>query len=90
MARRTHKDIEFAVDDASGRQRIFKTWDEAAGFATSLAASGRDVNLDVLAYSEAGARAFMGDDGVEEYREDPDASVFMRLKVSVDDQGRVR
>lgn len=89
MARRTHKDIEFAVDDASGQERIFKTWDEAAGFATSLAASGRAVNLDVLAYSRAGARAFMGDSGVEMYDEDPEASVFMRLQVTVNAQGRV-
>ena len=90
MARRTHKDIEFAVDDASGRQRTFKTWDEAAGFATSLAASGRDVNLDVLAYSRAGARAFMGDEGAEMYDEDPDASVFERLQITVNPRGRVR
>lgn len=90
MARRTHKDIEFAVDDASGQQRIFKTWDEASGFAMSLAASGRTVNLDVLAYSRAGARAFMGDEGAEMYDEDPDASVFERLQVKVNAQGRVR
>lgn len=89
MARRIHKDIEFAVDDASGKERIFKTWDEAAGFATSLAASGRTVNLDVLAYSRAGARAFMGDEGAEMYDEDPEASVFMRLQVTVNAQGRV-
>ena len=84
-----HKDLEYAVNDASGKQRIFKTWDAAAGFATSLAASGRDVNLDVLTWSVAGARAFMGSEGVEMYREDPDASVFMRIRISAGNQGRI-
>lgn len=36
---RSRKDVEFAVDDASGAQRTFKKFDEAAGFAVSLAAS---------------------------------------------------
>jgi len=89
MARRTHKDVEYAVDDASGNQHTFKTFDEAAAFAVSLAGSGRSVNLDVLVWSEAGARAVGGDDGVEEYREDPDASVFQRLEVKVNFVGRV-
>jgi len=86
---RTHKDVEFAVDDASGNERIFKTWDQAAGFAVSLAASGRRTNIDILVYSEAGARALYGDDGVERYREDPEASVFERIEVRANDVGRV-
>ena len=59
MARpQTHKDFEYAVDDASGKQRIFKSSNEAAGFAVSIAMSrGTPVNLDVLVYSPAGARA---------------------------------
>ena len=91
MARkRTHADVEFAVDDASGQQRTFKDFDEAAGFAVSMAASGRDdVNLDVLIWSRAGARAYGGDDAVEQYDEDPEASVFERLEIRVNPVGRV-
>lgn len=87
---RTHKDVEFAVNDASGRERIYKDFDSAAGFAVAVAnATGRPTNLDVLVFSEAGARALFGDPGVEIYREDPEASVFQRIVVRADDQGRV-
>lgn len=40
MAKRKIKDLEFAVDDASGNERIFDTFDEAAGFAVAIAAGG--------------------------------------------------
>lgn len=87
---RTHKDVDFAVDDASGQERIFKTFDEAAGFALSLAASdGRTHNLDVLIWSKSGARFYGGDDGVEQYNEDPEASVFERIEVKANAVGRV-
>jgi hypothetical protein len=86
---RTHKDVEFAVDDASGRERVFKTWDEAAGFAVSIATSGRPSAIDILVYSEAGARNVMGEDGVAMYREDPDASVFWRIEIIANAVGRV-
>ena len=89
MARR-HKDIEFSVEDASGHERIFHTWDEACGFAVVLAVSdGEPHNVDVLIYSEAGARAWGGDDAVEQYRDDPDASVSQRIEIRADDQGRI-
>lgn len=84
---KTHKDVEWAVDDASGKQRIFKKFDEAAGFAVAIAASGKPtVNLDTLCYSAAGAR-FAGLE--EEYEEDPEASVTCRLEVSVNYTGRI-
>lgn len=88
MARsKRHKDVEYAVDDASGNERIFKTFDEAAGFAVAIAASGRpNVHLDVLAHSAAGARA-VGEE--ESYAEDPDASVTARLEISVNYVGRI-
>ena len=92
MARpQTHKDVEYAVDDASGRQRIFKSSNEAAGFAISLAMShGMPVNLDVLVHSPAGARWYRGSsDGVTAYEEDPDASVFERIVVSAESIGHV-
>jgi hypothetical protein len=83
------KDVEFAVEDAGGHERIFKTFDEACGFAVSLAASGRTVNLDVLVWSRAGARRFGGDDAVERYDEDPEASIFERVEIRVQSQGRI-
>jgi len=85
-----HKDVEYAVDDASGEQRIFDTADEAAGFAVAMAVSrGEEVNLDVLIYSKAGAKAYGGDDAVEQYEEDPEASVFERIVIEADSKGRV-
>ena len=91
MARpQTHKDVEYAVDDASGKQRIFKSSNEAAGFAISLAMShGRSVNLDVLVHSPAGARWYQGSDGAAEYEDDPDASVFDRIIVNAESIGHV-
>ena len=92
MARpQTHKDVEYAVDDANGRQRTFKSSNEAAGFAISLAMSqGKAVHIDVLVHSPAGARWYRGSsDGVTEYEDDPDASVFDRIVVSAESIGRV-
>ena len=91
MARsKTHKDVEYAVDDASGAQRTFKTFDEAAGFAVAIALSGRDnVSIDVLIWSKSGARFYGGDEGVEQYNEDPEASVFERFEIRVNAVGRV-
>lgn len=52
--------------------------------------SGRDVKLDILVHSEAGARWVGGDDAVKRYREDPDASVFERYQIrGANFQGRV-
>ena len=87
---RTHRDVEFAVDDASGNERIFKSYDEAAGFATGLSVStGTRVHLDVLVSSRAGATWWGGDDAAETYDEDPEASVFERLLIQASSQGRV-
>lgn len=87
---KSHKDVEFSVDDAGGKERIFKTFDEAAGFAVAIAGStGKTVNLDVLIYSKAGARAWGGDDAVEEYESDPDASVSERIEITAQSVGRI-
>jgi hypothetical protein len=87
-----HKDVEYAVDDASGRERIFKTASEASAFAISLAMShGNPVHIDVLVYSVKGAVWYRGPggDGEEEYEEDPEASVFDRIIVKAEAIGRV-
>lgn len=87
---RAHKDVEFAVDDAGGRQHNFRRFEEAAAFAVSIAAAtGRKVNLDVLIWSAAGAYAWAGSEGAERYAEDPDASVFERAEIRAHFVGRV-
>lgn len=91
MARsKTHRDVEYAVDDASGKERIFKSSDEASSFAISLAMSdGRPHNIDVLIYSVSGARWYGGDDAAEEYDDDPEASVSDRIVVRAESLGRI-
>jgi hypothetical protein len=87
---RAVKNLEFAVNDHSGRERIFKTFDAACGFAVAMAtADGNHHNIDVLAWSEAAARAWGGEEGVESYREDPDASVTDRIVIKAERQGRI-
>jgi hypothetical protein len=89
VAKHSHKDVEYAVEDGGGQERIFKTADEAAGFAVSLAMSGRTVYIDVLIYSRAGARFYGDDHAVEQYDEDPEASVSDRIQVKAESLGRV-
>ena len=84
-----HEDVEFAVNDASGQERVFRTFGEAAGFAVSVAASRGGAHIDVLVWSANGARAYGGDDAVITYNEDPEASVFERLEIAVNPVGRV-
>ena len=73
------EDVEYAVDDCSGQERIFKDPKEAQAFAISVAIARGEANLDVLVWSAAGALAYGGSDAVEAYREDPEASVFERF-----------
>jgi hypothetical protein len=85
-----HKDVEYVVDDENGQQHIFSVFDQAAGFAVTLAlCDGKEHNLDVLVWSAKGAAELGGDDAVDTYREDPDASVFERFVVTVKSLGRV-
>jgi hypothetical protein len=87
--KKTHPDVEYAVDDDGGDERVFKTWNEAAGFALSMAVSRGKSALDILIWSESGARWYGGDDAAEMYREDPDASVFERFEIKVNPVGKV-
>jgi len=89
MAQRKHKDVEYAVEDGSGKDRIFKTWDEAASFALGMAASTGSANLDVLIYSTWGAKFYGGPEAVAQYKEDPEASVFERFEIRVNNVGRI-
>jgi|HubBroStandDraft_5_1064220.scaffolds.fasta_scaffold1095510_2 hypothetical protein len=87
---RGHKDLDFQLEDAGGTTRTFKKFDEACALAVAVSAStGHEVNLDVLAWSRAAARAYGGDAGAEQYDEDPEASVHDRIVIKADSQGRV-
>ena len=89
---KTHKDVEFHVEPVGLNIEpvIVQTWNEAAGLAVSAAASrGVDYSIDTGIYSHAGANWYAGDEGVEQYDEDPDASVFDRIVISVDWEGRI-
>lgn len=89
MAGKKHKDVEYSVQDGSDKERIFKTFDEAASFALSMAISRGEADLDVLIYSTWGAKFYGGDDAVQQYKEDPEASVFERFNITVNNAGRV-
>ncbi len=84
----THQDLEYVVS-VRGAERAYPTIDEALIQAFSVALSEGTACLDVLVYSEEGAETFGGDDAIEEYKEDPDASVFRRFEIKVQDLGRV-
>jgi hypothetical protein len=92
MAKRTHKDVEFVVEQSGGREdsKVYKSFDEAAGMAVVKSlASGKTYYLDVIIWSEAGARWYGGGAAVDDYRDDPEASIFERIVVKADSRGRI-
>lgn len=95
MARKktTHKDVQYGVTYKAGtkeqRGGLYDEWADAVLAAFQHALGHGRANLDVVVYSEAGARWYGGDDAVTEYREDPESSVFQRFAVKVDDKGMV-
>jgi hypothetical protein len=87
---KSHPDVNFEVEDATGRDvGSFRTFDEAASKAVIAALGTGRAILDVVVHSRSGAKWVQGDDGVAQYMEDPDASVFQRLEIRVNDQGRI-
>jgi len=94
MARKKHKAVEFHVSDnrASGRGErtdVYHTWAEASEAAMARAVARGDAVIDVCVFSRAGAKWWGGDEGVERYKEDPEASVFDRFEIDVNYVGRV-
>ena len=89
--RRTHQDVQYEVYEASGRfAHHFDTFDEAAGYAVVESSSqGVVIPVDVLVFSKAGARFYGGDDAVEQYEEDPEASIFERIEIKATYRGRI-
>jgi hypothetical protein len=92
MARKVrHNDVEFAVGDVgSTGEMIFDTAEEASVIAIDRAVSGRGPQvIDVLVSSRAGAKWYGGEDAVEVYDFDPDASVHERFVVRAESVGRI-
>lgn len=92
MAKRlTHKDVEFHVAPvgSTAPANISKTWADACEVVVLGAIMGNKMHVDVVVWSESGARWYGGSDAVEQYREDPEASVFERFEVKVNAVGRV-
>ena len=88
MSRKSHKDVEFHVDMDNGA-KVFKRFDAAVTHATLLAMQGKPVNVDTCVWSRAGAKWLAGDYGVEQYNEDPEASVFDRITITANHVGRI-
>ena len=86
---KTHKDVEFHVDGPNETTDVFDTIDEAAVKAFQRAFSSGKCVIDIVVMSAKGARWLEGEDGVAHYKDDPEASVYRRIVVKVDDQGRV-
>jgi len=55
-----------------------------------VTATLKPVNVDVIVYSRAAARAWGGDSAVEVYDADPDASVHERIVIRAESLGRIR
>ena len=98
MARKkTHKDVEYMVERGIDRgpgqrasdPRYFKNGKEALAAAAETAISTGESTLGVLVHSKAGAKFYGGDDAVERYREDPEASVFDQYEFKVNAVGMV-
>lgn len=82
-------DLEFHVPFCSGVTEIYEKFDDAAVAAMNVASAHGEAHIDVIIWNEDGARKYGGDDAVDQYNEDPDASVFERLQVRFNNQGRV-
>ena len=86
---KTHKDVEFSVDLSSTREEVFNKFDDAASFALTRAVASGNARLNVMIHSKAGARWYGGDDAVQQYEEDPDASAFEAFDIKVNALGRI-
>lgn len=88
----SHPDVDFSVTgpgDAVTMYCATSAEASATAIARSIGKGGEPVTLDVLVSSEAGARWYGGDHGVEVYKEDPDASVHDRIRIRAESEGRV-
>lgn len=84
------KDVEFQVSNYKGDIiDTCKSIEKASVLAIGAAVSSGSAIIDTLVYSEKGARWLGGDDAVEQYKQDPEASVFERIEIKANFVGRV-
>lgn len=91
MARLRHTDVEYSVDWPGNtmQETVYDNFADAAKALVSLCTGSGKATLNVLIFSEAGARFYGGDTAVEQYLEDPEASVFERFEFKCNAVGRV-
>lgn len=82
-------DVEYHVPTRYGRVLIYEHVEDAGRRAFLEALAHGEATVDVVVCSEEGARSFGGDDAVDEYNEDPEASVFERMQIRLNNLGRV-
>lgn len=91
MARKkTHKDVEFEVVGPGGQVLSFRDFDGAAAFVVGSSLSqGVWSSIYLIVRSEAGARWWGGESAAEQYRSDPEASVFEKINVKAQSEGMI-
>lgn len=68
----------------------FETFDQAFLYAGRLCLGrSESVDLDVVICDEEAAFVYGGDDAVEKYKEDPERSVFDRIKLAIEYEGGI-
>lgn len=90
METKTAGDVEYHVS-LTGRDNaeITTSFDRAREIAFTYLFSRGEAVIDVVIWSEEGARRYGGDDAVKQYREDPEASVFERYELKCNAAGRI-
>ena len=88
--KKSHPDVEFQTSGLGGRDVVFREFDEAVVFAvhTSLG-DGTWTGVYIIIRSEAGARWWGGEPALEQYRSDPEASVFEKINVKATSEGMI-
>lgn len=87
-----HQDLSFEVGDKGSTDTMYVdgSLEEAIMLAVGRSVSGRGAQeVAVLTYSRAAAKAYGGDDAVEEYDMDPDASAHDRIIITAESLGRI-
>ncbi len=93
-----HKDVKFDVSfvvrngNVTKGQRIAETdtWAEALAIAVAKSVmEEKKVWVDVIVDSRAGARHWLGDEGVSLYDEDPNAPIFERIEIDAKSLGTI-
>lgn len=86
MAKKLHKDVEILVDGRDSQPSLEKAVTTAF---TRCVSDGDEHEVSVHFQSKFGARYWGGDDAVESYLEDPEASSHESYVIRVDSRGRV-